>query len=411
MSEGPFHHCILVYDISVLPSLATSDAYGRSSCEAVRSSAGGDHMQLRKDDVRCFQRIASLDALRGLTVLIWLVSATMGPALYQILGSGRWAKVFAQLSPSFWQGVTAFDLVLPMFLFVAGASIVPAFERRKAAGQTNQQLLWRIIRRVVLLVGIGLVCEGGLWEHWPHLRLGGAFQRIAICYAVAAGLELTRGWRLKAGIFVFLLVDYWIILALGGSGEGNSYSIDDNVAAAVDQALLPGRKFFGTWDPQGILTTIPAVAITTVGLIAGRMLSGTVFRPQSRSIWLFGIGAGMGGGGLLLGASLVPIDPPLWTVSFCLVAVGLGFSLLGLFQAIECRWNAALTPLAALGRNSLLVIIAATASLTLIDIGSPVLRSPLSLGVVASGVCAVFVFYACLLATILLDRRKIYVTV
>ncbi len=119
----------------------------------------------------------------------------------------------------------------------------------------------------------------------------------------------------------------------------------------------------------------------------------------------------MGGGGLLLGASLVPIDPPLWTVSFCLVAVGLGFSLLGLFQAIECRWNAALTPLAALGRNSLLVIIGATASLTLIDIGSPVLRSPLSLGVVASGVCAVFVFYACLLATILLDRRKIYVTV
>src|SRR5580704_19484411 len=139
-------------------------------------------------------RIESLDALRGLTVFVWLLAALGAPVLDQMPESTLATTVAAQLSPSFWNGITIYDLVLPMFLFVAGASIVPAFERRRTAGQSDRRLATRIVRRVILLSAIGLLCEGGLLQYWPSLRLVGAFQRIAICYAVVACLNRATGW-------------------------------------------------------------------------------------------------------------------------------------------------------------------------------------------------------------------------
>ena len=316
-------------------------------------------MRSQLDNVGAKGRINSIDALRGLTVFVWLLSVTLAPVLCQLPRSPIAETLLAQLSPSFWNGTTVLDLLLSLFLFVAGASIVPAFNKRKAAGQTNRQIAKRILRRVVLLLAIGIVCEGAIWQDWPQLRFVGAFQRIAICYAVAAWLYLASGWRLQAGAVVFLLLDYWAILALK-SGEANRYSLEGNAAALVDQLLLPGREYFGTWDPQGILTTMPAVAVAVAGVLAGKALTTDHGRSIARSIWLLGAGIAAVNTGLL-GDLLVPINPYLWTVTFCLVAIGAASALLGLFHAVDVHRLRVCAPLAALGRNSLVIVLVATA--------------------------------------------------
>src|ERR1700733_6670164 len=361
------------------------------------------------DTSRC-DRIASLDALRGLTVLAWLLSAVVTPLLYQWSGLPLTKVLAAQLSPSFWNGITLDDLVLPMFLFVAGASIVPAFERRRGTEYVNRRLAIRILRRLVLLLAIGILCESELFQHW---RFIGAFQRIAICYAMAACLELTTGWRLHAGILLFLPVDYWAILAFGSHGGWErASSIESNAAASVHQLLLPGRKSFGTWDPDGILTTIPAVAVTIAGLLAGRTLIAARTWSVDRSLWFAGIGIVAVNAGFA-GNLIVPVNPHLWTLTLCLIALGFGSMLLGLFHAtLDVRsrnaWAGLLT---ALGRNSLLLVLATDALMNAgewaAQFAGPSLRSAFN---PASPAWALILFFIIAMIAFSLDRRRIYAT-
>jgi predicted acyltransferase len=318
-------------------------------------------------------RITSIDVMRGLVVLVWMLS-DIGPPVLNRLPSNSVTDAFtAQLSPSFWDGATVRDLILPAFCFIAGASLPPAFKRRKEASRSNRDLSFRIGRRMVLLFAIGLLCEGGLFNgssslRLSNLRLVGAFQRIAICYALVACVELSAGWRFQAVLAAFLLLGYWVVLAVGGRGSRarNPFSLEGNVAAAVDQLILPGRKYFATWDPEGILTTVPALAVTIAGMLAGKILS---TGPQSRgNISLWFVGAGIAAFNLaFLWDFVLPINPYLWTSSFCMVAIAAGLILLGLLHAaFDARaiasWTKPITiPLVAIGRNPLTVVLATLA--------------------------------------------------
>jgi predicted acyltransferase len=362
------------------------------------------------DRARLKDRIASLDALRGLTVLAWLVAAVVPPILNQLPQSHAAQAVAAQFSPSFWHGTTVYDLVVPMFVFAAGVAIVPAFQRRKAAGQTNGEVAKRIVRRVVLLLAIGLVCEGGLVHYWPDLRFVGAFQRLAICYAVAGCLELTTSWRFQSGVLAFLLVDYGAILAFGASGEASPYSLEGNAAAAVDQMLLPGRKFFGSWDPEGILTTIPAVALAIAGLIVGKWLTGTLLLKPLRKLCVFCIGAAAMVAAFV-GGRFVPVEPHLWTITFCVIVIGVGLALLSLFHAaIDLnRWNGAFRPFIVLGRNPLVVVLAIVGFLNAEELAmqSDVLGLGAMLKVAGPGY-ALMVVYVVVWVAFFLDARNVY---
>lgn len=312
------------------------------------------------------QRIASIDAMRGLVVLVWMLSEIGVPVLYRLPSNPITDAITAQLSPSFWDGTTIRDLLLPLFCFIAGASLVPAFRRRRETGQSNGDLALRIARRAALLFAIGILCEGRLFEYWPSLRLVGAFQRIAICYVLVASLELFTGWRLQAGLAAFLLFDYWMILAFARAESSSPFSPDGNVAAAIDSAILPGRKYFATWDPEGILTTIPAVAVTIGGLLAGKTLS--TDRPSRGRInlWFFGLGIAACDLALLWDIVL-PINSYLWTPSFCLVAIAAGLILLGVLHAVLgargiASWTKTVAiPLVAVGRNAIFVVLATRA--------------------------------------------------
>ncbi len=354
-------------------------------------------------------RIASLDALRGLTVLAWLLCVLGAPVLYQLPNSFLATTVADELSPSFWNGVTVNELVLPMFLFVAGASIVPAFQKRRKAGQSNRQLAARIARRVVLLFAIGILCEGGVFQHWPHLRFVGAFQRIAVCYAIVAALHLTTRWRFQAATLVFLLAGYSVVLAFTTAGQsGISDSLEKNAAARVDQLLLPGRTYFSTWDPEGMLTTVPALAIAIAGLLAGQSLTAGSRSQANRSVWLIGIGiiaVNLG----FFGDALVAINSYLCSLTFCLIAIGAGSVLLGGFHCElgvrpQSTW---LAPVTALGRNSLVFVLATVVLSNANWLAQPAgPRGPF----VGSVGWALILFFVVGTTASYLNRRQIYVT-
>jgi predicted acyltransferase len=360
-------------------------------------------------------RLASIDATRGLLVFGWLLSEIGVPALYHVDSNAVTHVIIAELSPSFWEGSTIRDLVLPAFCFLAGVSIVPAFERRKERGQSNRDVTIRIGRRVLLLVGIGLICEGGLFEHWPSLRLVGAFQRIAICYAVAAFLELSTGRRMQAGLAAFLLLNYWAILAYGTvSDSSDPFSPEGNVVAAVDRLILPGRKYFATWDPDGFMTTIPAIAVTIIGLLAGSLLTDKQRSCGNASLWLIGLGIAALNLAFLWDMGL-PINSYLWTSSFCLLVMGVQLMLLGSLHAvIEARGIAACAaPFSALGRNSLVIVL----GVLLLRRSTEVLTAHLSLfrrlfpDGPSDPVCATLIAIAVIATACLLDRQRTYLTV
>jgi predicted acyltransferase len=346
------------------------------------------------------QRIKSLDALRGLAVVVWLIGAFAVPALNRLPRSRLRDDITAEFSPSFWHGVTIYDLALPTFLFATGAAIVPSFGRRQALGQTGRQLGWRIARRVVLLFAIGLLCGGGLLGPWSDLRYVGAFQRIAACYAVAACLYLATGWRFQAGLVGFLLIDYWAILAFGTGGDSSGvYSADGSLAAYLDNWILPGRKYFGTWDPNGILTTIPAIAVTVAGLLTGRALATETHWPRalSRRLLVCGIAAINVG---FLSDFICPINSHLWTTPFCLIAIGTALLALVVLNAVlVIRQGSALTKLlTACGANALFVIL-----------GSATLSRHVSSA--ASVTVTVAVLFGISMLALWFERRKVYMNV
>jgi predicted acyltransferase len=361
-------------------------------------------------DPRANDRVLAIDALRGLAVLVWLLSITTSPSLDQFRRTRFIEALATQLSSSFWHGLTAFDLAQPIFLFVAGAAIGPAFARRRAAGQSNPQLAGRIARRVLVLCAIGLLCEGGLVQHWPYARLAGSFQRIAFCYAAVSLIDLTTGLWFQVGALFFLLLNYTAILALGApGGPSSAYSLEANAAAVVDQLLLPGRKYFGTWDPQGILTTIPAIAVTIAGLLASKVLTKAPNAAVTRDLWLFGVGIVAIDAGFLA-SNLVPINPHLWTPSFCLSAIGAGSMLLGAFHAVldVCRWTAWASVVTALGRNSLVAVVTTAALLTIAESCFAAPSEPLAPKCIVEAIIVPFIVGTVALC---LNRRRIYVTV
>jgi predicted acyltransferase len=353
-------------------------------------------------------RVTSLDALRGLVVFTGILSSLLAPVLFQFRSSALSRMLARELSPSLWHGITASDFILPLFLFVAGAAIVPAFTKRGVLVSYRRHAM-RIARRILLLCVIGLVVEGGLFQNWPDFRLVGTFQRIAVCYAVAAVIYLTIGWRFQAGALAFLLIIYGLVLEYTTTGEsGSPYSFGGNVAANVDRLLLPGRKYFGTWDPQGILTTVPAIAITIAGLLAGRLLGARTVRSRTRTLWLLGSGFAAIDIGFLLDG-LIPINSYLWTPSFSVVTVGAGLLLLGLLNAgLNGRRCVFPVPIfIALGRNSLLVVLL---TLALVQASERAARlETRSVWVVPHPVAALLIAVVVGLVAFLLDRRKIYI--
>jgi predicted acyltransferase len=263
-------------------------------------------------------RLVSIDVMRGITVAFMIM----------VNNNGQNELAYRWMNHSPWNGFTPTDLVFPAFLFIMGVSLVLSRRARGVRKTATLVDLGRILRRTALLFLLGLVVNGFPYFHLDTLRIYGVLQRIAVCYLLAALLELlTRRTCIYISLFLFCLASYWILLRwIPVPGHGmpvRDFALldpDVNLAAYVDRHIFPHRLYELTRDPEGFLSDMPSFASTLLGMIAGLWLTG----GRAAATKLRGMLAGsvvLLSTGLLWSQSL-PINKKLWTSSYVLYAGG-----------------------------------------------------------------------------------------
>jgi len=291
------------------------------------------------------QRVASVDALRGFNIF-WLIggdgaiwaladmSTGKGP-----VASGIGQFLGRQLHHVAWEGLTFYDFIFPLFIFITGVSIVFSLSRlveREGLGPAH----FRVLRRSLLLYGLGLIYYGGISQHWADIRYVGVLQRISLCYLFASLLFLNLNLRGMLAAFVALLAGYWALMTfvpVPGIGAG-SFAPDANLANWLDAHYLPGRLWDVTRDPEGMLSTLPAIGTCLIGVFAGLLLKNERIAAQRKSLWLIGAGIMLVAAGHLWGLQF-PVIKAIWTSSFVLVAGGYSLLLLGVWHQIIDVWG------------------------------------------------------------------------
>lgn len=306
-------------------------------------------------------RIRSVDALRGFDML-WILGA--GPivrALEKMSDNPATRVLSQQLKHVQWEGFVFYDLIFPLFLFLVGVSIVFSLDRQLASGG-RAAALTRIAWRSGLLYLLGIFHSGGLSQRWPDIALGGVLHRIAACYCCAAVLYVWLGSRPRviAAVAAGLLVGYWALMTfvpfpdlklekpaveaiarrIGTSDPAaiarevpkrisGVYEEGRNLANYLDFRFLPGRKMSVYYINEGLLSTLPAIALCLFGIGAGRLLAGDASGGRKVGILL-----AAGAVAVLLGClwgQQFPIIKRIWSSSFILVATGCSAALLAIF--------------------------------------------------------------------------------
>jgi predicted acyltransferase len=335
------------------------------------------------------RRFLSVDALRGFDML-WIVGAGgLVHALDRLAGSsdtGFLHLLSTQLSHKEWAGFAFYDLIFPLFVFLVGVSIVFSLSRAATEGGKGAAYL----RRFVVLYIVALLYPGGFSKLWPDIRLMGVLNRIALCYLFTSLAFLALSPRGLAGLLILVLGGYWAMMTFvefpdvrprdaAGKVISERVTARDvseldlasthrirgvfepglNLAHYIDQKFLPGKKWDGTWDPEGLLSTIPAIGTCLLGVFAGLLIRAPGLQDQRKVLVLAGAGVLSVGLGFLWGLQF-PVIKKIWTSSYVLVAGGYSALLLAMFhQVIEVwkiRWWT--PPFLWVGSNSITIYLA-----------------------------------------------------
>jgi predicted acyltransferase len=307
------------------------------------------------------QRLQSLDALRGFD-MIWIVGAEAVGAAFGKLSSGPGSRLFAaQFNHVDWAGFHFYDLIFPLFVFMIGVSITFSI-RRLVETEGRPAALRRVFRRALLLYVLGLFYYGGFDGPVSNIRLLGVLQRLGLCYLFASLLFIYFRPPTLIAAFVAILVGYWALLRfvpVPGWGPGD-FAEGHNLTNWIDQHFLPGRKWDGDHDPEGLLSTIPAVATCLLGVFAGLILRRPGVTERRKAALLAGIGAALVVAGVLWGLEF-PIIKKIWTSSYVLVAGGWSMLFLSLFYLVIDVWGlrAWSMPFVWIGTNALTLYLVA----------------------------------------------------
>jgi len=290
---------------------------------------------------------------RGLTIAGMIVVNT----------PGSWTHVYAPLLHAEWNGWTPTDTIFPFFLFIVGVSMAISFARRRSQAAGRRELLLHSIRRGLIIFGIGLglnVLSFFLF-HRQHVRIPGVLQRIGVVYLLASAIYLLMPRRGVIATAVVLLLGYWALMTLvpvPGYGAGR-LDVEGNLAAYVDRAVLGAHTWKPGWDPEGPLSTIPAVATTLLGVLAGEWLIRPGVKHRIAGLALGGfVALGIGA----LWGRVFPINKSLWTSSYSVFMSGLAAVVLALcLWIVDVKgWKGWGRPFEWLGRNPIAAFVAST---------------------------------------------------
>jgi predicted acyltransferase len=382
----------------------------------------------------------SLDALRGFD-MFWIVGGEeLIHGLYKAWPTGPLGLLRDQLTHKAWAGVAAYDLIFPLFVFIVGVSLV--FSVRRMIEQDGMaRTVRRIVVRSLVLYCFGLLIYGGISKGVDQIRWLGVLQRIAICYLCTS--LLFCAFRLKALIVTCasLLLVYWALTSLVPTRDFNLQTahletlglrpsspetrarflatttyvhgrFDDglNLSQHLDFLYLPGKKWDGAYDPEGLLSTLPAIGTCLLGVFAGLWLKQSAVPPQKKVLWLLAAGVAGVLAGFAWGLEF-PIIKKIWTSSYVLVAGGYSCLFLAAFyQMIEIwQWRKWCTPFLWIGMNPITIYLA-SGLLPMEDLAKLVVGGPVNaaLGLWGDLVVAIAVVAMMLTFARFLYQRKIF---
>lgn len=295
-------------------------------------------------------RLVALDVFRGATIAAMLL----------VNDPGTWSAVYAPLLHAPWHGWTPTDLIFPFFLFIVGITTALSLRSRRERGARDGDLAKQVIRRGLIIVGLGLFLTGFPFFAWgsiegnpdptftervlhrlEHWRFPGVLQRIGVCYMIAALVWLKTTRRQQIAITSALLLGYWALMTLvpvPGTGTMGRAAVDsksDNLAAWLDRLVFGTNHVWSqarTWDPEGLLSTIPAIGTVFLGIFAGELIASK--RPlgdRLNALFAWGVIGTISG---VVWGWFFPINKNLWTSSFTVLTAGLACLVLGL-----CVWT------------------------------------------------------------------------
>jgi len=293
-------------------------------------------------------RLISLDVFRGATMALMVL----------VNDAGDGAHAYGPLQHSDWNGWTLTDTVFPAFLWIVGVAITLSLGKRIAAGVPRGHLFAQVLRRAAIIYVLGLVVYAYPFNLSTQ-RLLGVLQRIAICYLIASAIYLTTGVRGQLIWIVSLLVGYWIVMKLvpvPGYGAGD-LAVGHNLSNYIDKIVLGGHNYGSTktWDPEGIVSTLPSIATALFGIMAGHILR-LPRQLSERTTWLFVSGNVLIALGLIANIWL-PINKKLWTSSFSVFMAGLDFVVFAicLWLVDGCGYKRVVKPFVIMGMNAITI--------------------------------------------------------
>lgn len=305
-------------------------------------------------------RLLSLDVFRGLAIVSMIL----------VDEPGTWSAIYPQLQHAAWNGATFADLVFPAFLFTTGVSI--AFSLGQQIGVWSP--LFKVVRRALVLFGLGLLLEvfpfydlwTGAWFAPANTRIMGVLQRIAICYLVSAVIFLRTRWRAQLILLICLLLGYWVVMTIVPIPGCDVASVSDklcNLSAYIDRLTLTPAHIWSqsqVFDPEGLLSTLPAIASTLSGVLCGTWLR-SEREPVQKAKPMAVVGAGLTLTGLAW-SLIFPMNKSLWTSSFVLYTSGISLSALAiLYGLIDIKgYRRIFTPFLVLGCNAIALYVGST---------------------------------------------------
>ncbi len=281
----------------------------------------------------------SLDALRGFD-MFWIIGADgLVEGLRQVKDNSVLQGLARQLEHVDWAGFRFEDLIFPLFVFIVGISLVFSLTRTMEQ-HGRRAAVARILRRATLLYLLGVFYYGGLSTPWEEIRLLGVLQRIALCYLFAGLIFCYCGLRGRVLWCVGLLIGYWLMMTFVPvpGGTAGSFAPGENLANWIDQHYLPLRKWDGDFDPEGLLSTLPAIASCLIGVLVGMFLRNVRLSDWKKVVTLAAAGALLVTLGWLWNLQF-PVIKKIWTSSFVLVAAGYSCLLLAAFHLLIDVWG------------------------------------------------------------------------
>ncbi len=299
-------------------------------------------------------RLASLDAFRGFAIALMIL----------VNSPGDTGAVYSPLRHAHWNGWAFADTVFPAFLFIVGVSLVFSFAKKEEKGISNSAFMVRILRRTIVLFALGLFLNifAAFDLSLSDVRIPGVLQRIAVCYFFASLIVLKAALRGRILWIIGLLASYWLMMRfipVPGVGAG-VLEPGQNFAAWVDSHLLSGHMwsyYYGKWDPEGIVSTIPAIATTLFGVLTGQWLRSSL--PERRKV----VGMVFAGLALIITGYILdrwlPINKNIWTSTFSIFMAGVALVCLAFFHwliniADLSRWA---RPFIIIGLNPIIVYV------------------------------------------------------